>query len=175
MPFVFHMCWTDNRGMCVFLYVFVCVCVCECFIFAKNSVFSTLTSFSPRQFYLQYSHAENKVVYFKDIGLWYLPDEKDKMGICSSGLSLSCVYNAYVWVRVFLCFAFFSTLLAWKAGLFRLYYSPDTHTHTHTHTKGSKMLVYASTHKGKDTVTNLCCQRNKYWKLKESLSSNKTR
>lgn len=36
-PYVFHMCWTDNR--------------------------------------------ENKVVYFKDVGLWYLPDDE----VCNNG------------------------------------------------------------------------------------------
>jgi hypothetical protein len=43
-PFVFHMCWTDNR--------------------------------------------ENKVVYFKDVGLWYLPD-KEQDSMCSSPTGLS--------------------------------------------------------------------------------------
>lgn len=47
-PFVFHMCWTDNRM--------------------------------------------NKVVYFKDIGLWYLPDSPEKGSIqedtCNSGKSM---------------------------------------------------------------------------------------
>mmetsp|Transcript_408 Transcript_408/g.657 ORF Transcript_408/g.657 Transcript_408/m.657 type:complete len:540 (-) Transcript_408:110-1729(-) len=45
-PYVFHMCWTDNR--------------------------------------------ENKVLYFKDVGLWYLPDNED---VCSKGSAMLSYHN----------------------------------------------------------------------------------
>ena len=48
-PYVFHMCWTDNR--------------------------------------------ENKVVYFKDVGLWYIPDNHDVCNDGSSMISYAITYN----------------------------------------------------------------------------------